>query len=1082
LGKYWSLSNIQKQDGHLDKTREFLGTTDKKSLACCQVIIPITMDVKSAILTAPSLTGKQNSKNQYHPQIRSFEIWWNDSLKQLKVVLSAQTKLDLEKYKISFRNVYPNASFVDMKNVAPNWYSPTQKEYQPFDVSLYHGHYSTIFDRTNAHKIITNIANTIQLSQNAWVQFVFAPYNFTPYLKNHLNRLNRRIKHVTSKNYRTWVDDFTNKESYENPENGLDFYNHYKELITDASKKTQNSHVIMSIRGLVESENSSEEYVSFSDVKSNHDHLTEYHYNYNSFYHNKKPKKAGSPIKISGIKKDYQRISMFELRLIPSPKKMMNQAIKDYFEKTIISGNYKTRKTLPFLILNADELPLFIHLPDPTTTQNIQTTRNVSLPSKQTKKIGFNIGYLEKIEPKNENSIYGKMIKSTDEQCSVISPVDFSRHGYIVGGTGSGKTTLLRQIAKHLEISNINETFPNSFIYLDPKGDDSLKFIQQCDEESIRNNNVHFLDPNETNFSINPLELPKYSTEKREETVSRYVGYFMEIVKEWYNQQQSFVQMERIFRVLLFYMYLKNDAPTFLDMYDIIINLQEEQEKFLQVMFKALGMPGDELKQALTSIAALRPESFTPLLNRVEQFATDPILKKVFCVRHGTVKFEDLIEPNQYTIVRISALHLAHHIQPLAIQAFVIKLWFTIQERAARIKKEEDRNYVVLALDEFQIVKDLQILPMILSQARSYHLGLLLAHQTTAQITDSLLEEITGNCGTQLAGRISGKDASKIANIWDPKFSKELTQQLASQQDFRWTIKMRAAPGEEQPTPLQFWLHNPPNLRMNEEEISKFIANQRDLYGHGKVEEKGEKDADPTTISNDESESQEPEIDENNTSLLQISKIENDRWLRYITVDLPETKRHWQILLMLHQTNNEPLQLTQITEKLQAKTRDDVVLILKKMVKDGLLESDESNRNVKYFLSAKSIQKYFTFDPKDIGSADDIPYVTKHVVKSYLDMGLFVTVALQKIEKDEDRTDLIAYSYDSDKSISVEIESKSELLSHPEHAIYNMRKWPKMGFDMCHSWSSSEKLQEIYDKQIDDTENIKVFVIKDSNP
>ena len=879
----------------------------------------------------------------------------------------------------------------------------------------------------------------------------FAPYNFTPYLKNHLTRLNRRIKHVTSKNYRTWVDDFTNKESYENPENDLDFYNHYKELISDASKKNQKSHVIMSVRGLVDAENNSAEQqhlISFSDVKSNHDHLTEYHYNYDSFYHNKKPKKTGSPIKISGIKKDYQRISLFDLRLIPSPKNILNQSIRDYFEKTLLSGSYRTRKPLPFLILNPDELSLFIHLPDPTTTQNIQTTRNVSLPSKQTKKIEFNIGYLEKIkEHKNENSIYGKLVKSTDEQCSVISPVDFSRHGYIVGGTGSGKTTLLRQIAKHLEISNINGTFPNSFIYLDPKGDDSLKFIQQCNEESLRNNNVHFLDPNETNFSINPLELPKYSPDKREETVSRYVGYFMEIVKEWYNQQQSFVQMERIFRVLLFYMYLKNDAPTFLDMYEIIINLQEEQEKFLQVMFKALGMPGDELKQALTSITVLRPESFTPLLNRVEQFTTDPILKKVFCIRHGTIKFEDLIKPNQYTIVRISALHLAHHIQPLVIQAFIIKLWFTIQERAARIKNEEDRNYVVLALDEFQIVKDLQVLPIILSQARSYHLGLLLAHQTTAQITDSLLEEITGNCGTQLTGRTSGKDASKISNIWDPKFSKELTQQLVSQQDFRWTIKMRPSPGEEQPTPAQFWLHDPPELRMNEEKIAEFITNQRYLYGHGYVDEETRNDTKSTAT--EESEPKKPEINENNTSLLQLSQIENDRWLRYITVDLPETKRHWQILLMLYK-ENVPLQLTQITEKLRAKTRDDVVLILKKMVKDGLLKADESNRNMKYSLSEKAIKNYFTFDPKDIGTADDIPQVTKHVIKSYLDMGLFVTIALQKIEKDEDRTDLIAYSYDSDKSISVEIESTSELLSHPEHAIYNMRKWPKMGFDMCH--------------------------------
>ena len=815
--KYWSLSNVQKQKGQLDKTRELLGIPDKSTISCCQVIVPITIDVKQAILAASNLVNKPE-KNPYHNKIRSFEIWWNSTKKQLKIILTSQSKQDLENFKISFGNMYPNTSFVNLDKITPAWYSPTSRQYKIFDVSLYHGHHSTVLDKTNSHQLVTQIANTIQLTDKAWMQFVFVPYNFTPYLKNHLHRLNQKIKTVTSKKYRTWMDDITNKPSHENPENGLDFYNHYRNLQSDTAHKMQESHVMMSIRGMIQS--ASVDSLSFENIQSNYDHLTTYSYDYSKFY-NKNSKKAGCPLRISNQKKNFQRISMFELRLLPSPRKYLEKAIKDYFEQSIIFGDYKNRKPLPFLILNPSELPLFIHLPNPTITKNLQTTRNISLPSKQTNKIGLNIGYFNKIEAENQE-IYGNLVKSTDSESAVISPEDFSRHIYCVGGTGAGKTTLIRQIAKHLEISNLNGIFPNSFIYLDPKGDDSLKFVEQCEKDSIENNNVHFLDPIKTNFSINPLELPKYSPDERQETVSRYVGYFMEIVKEWYNQQQSFVQMERIFRVLLFYMYLKNDAPTFLDMYDIIINLQEEQEKFLQVMFKALGMPGDELKQALTSIAALRPESFTPLLNRVEQFATDPILKKVFCVRHGTVKFEKLIEPGQYTIVRISTLHIPHHVQPLAIQAFVIKLWFTIQERAARIENEKDRNYVVLALDEFQIVKDLQVLPMILSQARSYHLGLLLAHQTTAQISESLLEEITGNCGTQLAGRISGKDASKLANIWDPKFSKEISQQLAAQEDFHWTIKMRAAAGEEQPTPLQFWLHNPPKLRLKDEELKEF--------------------------------------------------------------------------------------------------------------------------------------------------------------------------------------------------------------------------------------------------------------------
>ena len=1052
MGKFWSLSNIQKPNGQLDSARDFLGTTDRSDISCCQVIVPISIDVRNAIQSASNILGIP-SKNPYHNTVRSFEVWWDGTKKQLQIVLASHSPQDLESFKTAFSQMYPNATYSHLNTITPQWYLPviSKEDYKIFDVSTHHGHYSAIFDKSNAHNTITRVANTIQLAKYAWIQFVFASYNFTPYLKLHHNQLNHKIKFVKSKKFRNWIDEIKNTKPYENPENGMDFYNHYRILQLDTSQKMQKPHVIISIRGLLSSsEDNSLESIPFDDIKSDYEHITSYTYDVSRFYNHTKPKRAGSPITISGAERPFERQSLFELRLIPAAKKLLENAINDYFNVSKLTGDYKTRKPLPFMILNNDEMSLFVHLPDPVTTKNLQTSRNVSLPSKITSKDGFNLGFLQESKTFSQ---YGKIVKSTDEGCSVMSPVDFSRHGYIVGGTGSGKTTLLRIIAKHLETSNLNGAFPNSFIYLDPKGDDSLKFIEQCDIHSIENGNVHFLDPMETDFSINPLELPKYNPKERQETVSRYVGYFMDILKEWYNQQQSFVQMERIFRVLLFYMYQNNDAPTFLDMYDIIINIQEEQEKFLQIMFKALGMPESEaMKQALTSIATLRPESFVPLLNRVEQFATDPILKKVFCVRHGTVKFEDLIKPHQYTIVRISSLHLAHHVQPLAIQAFVIKLWFTIQERAARIKNEQDRNHVILALDEFQIVSDLHVLPMILSQSRSYRLGLLLAHQTTAQISDSLLEEITGNCGTQMAGRISGKDASKLAKIWDPRFSKEITQQLASQEDFHWTIKMRAVPGEEQPTPLQFWLHHPPDISQDRQFLDDFISEQKRLYGRS-----------------------EPNPDEN-VSILHQTQMSKNRWMRHLTVELPE-KIQWQIMLYLWTEGTQ--QLGKITEHLQATQRDDISVVLHDMVQKGMLDTINDSRNTKYALSEETIKKYFTFDDTKIGTADDISYITKNAVESYLKKGLFVTMADQTVKKDEDRTDLIAYSYDKDMAISVEIESASELASHPEAVRKNMVKWKEMGFAAYHGWSSDKKIQEIMESQIntEQRKNVLVFVV-----
>jgi len=150
------------------------------------------------------------------------------------------------------------------------------------------------------------------------------------------------------------------------------------------------------------------------------------------------------------------------------------------------------------------------------------------------------------------------------------------------------------------------------------------------------------------------------------------------------------------------------------------------------------------------------------------------------------------------------------------------------------------------------------------------------------------------------------------------------------------------------------------------------------------------------------------------------------------------------------------------------------------MVEQKLLEKiDEDNRNTKYVLSQDTITQYFTFDSTKIGSADDIPYLTKMAVENYLNKGLFVTIADQTVKKDKDRTDLIAYSYDTDKAYSVEIESASELASHPEAARKNMVKWKDMGFASYHGWSTSNRIKDILESQIEkeERENVLVFVV-----
>ncbi|MDA8031670.1 MAG: hypothetical protein MPK62_11220, partial [Alphaproteobacteria bacterium] len=103
------------------------------------------------------------------------------------------------------------------------------------------------------------------------------------------------------------------------------------------------------------------------------------------------------------------------------------------------------------------------------------------------------------------------------------------------------------------------------------------------------------------------------------------------------------------------------------------------------------------------------------------------------------------------------------------------------------------------------------------------------------------------------------------------------------------------------------------------------------------------------------------------------------------------------------------------------------------------------------------------FDPSKIGTASDIPEVVERVVDAYISRKLFLAVAPQRVKKGEDRTDLVAYDYERETPISIEVESESEVQSHPEHVKYNMKKWRKMGFQECHVWSKSSRIRQIRD-------------------
>ena len=1094
MSKLWKISNIHKQRGMLGEIDHFIGPGSERT--AMSVSVPFNFDENLIKHAAASLVTDA---------VRSFEMWWDGEEKKLHTVL-ATVPDDAEIYKQAFLNMYPSAGVTPLENPNPAWYDPTAP-YKIFDIGYYHGHFAAAFAADEAQWLLSNVASTIQTARYAWIQVVFCKHNFTPLLHKHVNSIGRHNNRIQKNIQGGSILDglkinFSGKpkatEKREHPEANGDFKANYPALNADSTKKRQGPHTMVSIRGLIDTGTISDinvvNSISFEPIKCAYDYLTTFLYRHKDFY--ERDLNKAHYIHTERQQTMRQRIDMFPLRLLPDVEKIGYDLVGKYVNSSTTS-NYKPRRSPPYIIAIPSEMATYLHLPKPSTPNLASTTRGTALPSQQINKPGYNIGFFEHKKIFDQKAYYrqfGREFISSAIDAVTISPADFAYHVYAPGGTGSGKSSIIKVLLKHLEMANIYASLPqdtpvgripcdptmknlladldqektlkelgigwaNACIYFDPKGDDSELFVRQCERSTLNSDKIHYLDPSKTNFTLNPLELPPHDPDERDAVVDLYVGYFFDMIKGWYGNADAFVRMNRILHNLLLYLYVGQDKPTFADMYEMIQNIQED-DNYLQVMYDTLGKPSKELDMALKSIAGMDAKSFEPVLNRLEKFVTSKQMRQMFCRRKSTINFRELIEPGHYTVVRFSESDIALDKINLAMSAFVMKLWFEVSYRSS-IVPIKDRTQVVLALDEFQKLKNIEVLETMISQARSKGLGLILAHQSLKQIDDKDLSSITTNFGMQMAGHLEGNDAQRLASAWDPKYVNEIKENIATQPKYHWTAKIAPAAGQEQPLPVRFWTHFDPiadevcRSNITDEEWKKFVAKEKERY----------------------------KSDEEELSIFDAKAVEENRWRQHTAAEFIKHE-YWHIMSIIqHRT----VSLAYVTEKYNptkkefdgTDARDVVSKILQEMAdpKVGLVTKDEGRKG-KYSLTQKAKDMLY-FEPNEIGTSPDIKEAVRNVRQYYLAKGYFLAIAMQKVRKGKYRTDMVAYDYNTKTPISVEIESEAEMESHPEHVRFNMMKWRELGFKKCDIWSYAKNLEELYNALAEGTvkKSITAFVM-----
>lgn len=381
----WELAITKKQDGQLDRIHEFMPSKD--NLKAVELFVPLDRDINKAVTATSNLASSST---------RSFEIVWDKQKKRLSFWIASGEK-DIESYKETFETVYPNLEFSDLDHTVPDWFNKTDNQYQIFDASVRHGHFFAVMDHLRRLDLITHISNAIQRSQNGWIQFVFRLQDVAGLLHGIGWRLDSMNRKVTNMKHASIWDSLTDTKAHKHSEFGKDFARNYKTLRQHSEAKVINQQLIMSIRGLVKTDVELDfnfeviQNLAFEAVKTTFEHVTKYAYSNTRLFYNNDEKKA-QYIQLGKDKTRLQRIDMFPSRLLPEPKKLIRKAVSNYCDTNLI-GSYHTRKPLPFLILNASEMPLFVNLPD-STVKHIRLTRGQNIPKAIMDKQGFDMGEL----------------------------------------------------------------------------------------------------------------------------------------------------------------------------------------------------------------------------------------------------------------------------------------------------------------------------------------------------------------------------------------------------------------------------------------------------------------------------------------------------------------------------------------------------------------------------------------------------------------------------------------------------------------------------------------------------------------
>jgi hypothetical protein len=191
-----------------------------------------------------------------------------------------------------------------------------------------------------------------------------------------------------------------------------------------------------------------------------------------------------------------------------------------------------------------------------------------------------------------------------------------------------------------------------------------------------------------------------------------------------------------------------------------------------------------------------REEAISPVLNKVNAFITNPLLRAVIGQATSAFRFRWVMDTGKILLCDLSKGALGEDVSALLGSLITTKLYLAALSRQ-EIPESERRPFVVYADEVQNFIHGVQ-LPTILSEARKYGLSLTIATQVITQLPNECIDAVFGNCATVISFRVSGNDAETLKREFSTVIPASALQDLS---DFKTYVRTMTAEPNRPPIP-----------------------------------------------------------------------------------------------------------------------------------------------------------------------------------------------------------------------------------------------------------------------------------------